>query len=79
MLQIEVVYIDPMGCQILVELGLLREGSLVQLFGPEGVLPQVLPVDAFHRIFLEQAGEQVVEYRGKAFDFRSFLFAYLLN
>ena len=48
LLKVKVVHIDPVGCQIGVELRLLGELALTDLLAPERVLTEVLPVDALH-------------------------------
>lgn len=61
--------------EISVELRLPRYLSLVDLFVPERMLSQMLPVDPLDRILLEQSLQQVVEKRRHFVTLRCFFFA----
>lgn len=52
LLQVEIIYIDTMIGQVSVELRLLWQRALVDLFGPEGMLAKVLPINTLDRVFL---------------------------
>jgi hypothetical protein len=56
LLKVEIVDIDAVGGQVSIELGLFRQLTLVDLLGPKGMLPQMLPVNALHRVFFKESG-----------------------
>jgi len=79
LLEVEIIHVDPMGSQVRIELRLLRQLSLTNLLAPEGVLPQVFPVDALHGVLLQAASQQVVKHGRKALNLGRLLLANLLN
>ena len=54
--------IDIQRPEIFIEGRLTREFALVELPGPEGMLPQVLPVDPLTRIFLQQPLQKIIKH-----------------
>ena len=79
LLKIEIINIYAMIRQISVKLRLLWELALSDLLAPEGMLPQVLPIDTLYGVFLKTTCQKVVEYRGEAFYLGRFLLTDLLD
>ena len=70
LLKIEIINVNCMCSKVSIELWLLRKGSLVNFFAPEGMLAEVFPVDTLHGILFEQPGQQIIEGWGETLNLR---------